>query len=91
MAWNLGAQNGRKYASSSWCSLEIRTDARSLLYLAVYSLSLSLFPLVSLSLFLSGRPCNNANVSSETRSKEEFEFSRTDRKKTELQLRSKIV
>lgn len=77
MAWNLGVLNGRKYASSSWCSLEIRTDARSLPYLAFYTLSLSL-----VSLFLSGGRSNNANVSGETQ--EEFEFSRTDRKKAEL-------
>lgn len=86
MAWNLGALNGRKYASCSWCSLEIRTDSRCLLYLAVFplssclSLSLSLPSL--LSLFLSGRLSNNANASSETESMEEFECSHTDKKKT---------
>ncbi len=57
----------------------------------MYSVSLLLFPLSFLSLFLAARPSNNANVSSETESKEEFEFSRTDEKKTELQLRSKII
>lgn len=62
-----------------------------------YALSLSLSPpcfslpssFFSLSLFREHN--NNANVSSETESKEEFGCSCTDRNKAELELRSKIV
>lgn len=71
MVWSLGELNGRKCASCSWCSLEIRTDARSLRYLAA-------FPLI-FTRFLSAGRSNNANVSIETKSKEEF--SCTDVKK----------
>lgn len=69
MAWNLGALNGRKRFGSSWSSLEIRTDARGLPYLAVYSLVSPSRPAA-----LRGALGNNVNVSGGTASEEAFTF-----------------
>lgn len=85
VAWILGALNSRKYASCSWCALEIRTDAISSPHLAELSLLIVFLSLPSLlSLFLSSEHNNNANVSSETESKEEFGCSCTDGNRAEL-------
>lgn len=74
MAWNLGALNSRRYATPNSCSLEIRTDARGLLYLAVCFLFVPLSFSFLLSLIVSGRLSYKANVSSETESNEEIVF-----------------